>query len=422
MRLIVVEAAAEVLGNLPADEIPVPLRQIARFRPQSRAKQGAVPIAGQLETNAAFRDKVARPLRDGQPELCAALEAGEVPAAADPVRLAALAYLLRPRGWTEHVETARAELERVAGAAQEAETARTVAALRDQLAEARTARSEELERMRSELKEARTEIADLRRRLHDEKRTAKAARERAENVEKRHNTDRAETLTALGAADKELKGLRAKLGQAEAALESNRKAAREGRKLEDIRLRLLLDTLVEAAQGVRSELNLPAVILRPADLAGGVDPSAAPAAGRSLSENDPQLFNQVLALPHVHLIVDGYNVTKTGYGELPLADQRNRLISGLGGLAAQTHAEITCVFDGASLDGHIAVQAPRGVRVLFSRPGQIADDLIGELLKVEPPGRAVVVVSSDQEVAASARRAGGRPATASLLLKRLGRF
>jgi hypothetical protein len=58
---------------------------------------------------------------------------------------------------------------------------------------------------------------------------------------------------------------------------------------------------------------------------------------------------------------------------------------------------------------------------LFSPPGQIADELIGELVRAEPQGRALVVVSSDQEVAASARRAGARPATATLLLKRLGR-
>ena len=41
-------------------------------------------------------------------------------------------------------------------------------------------------------------------------------------------------------------------------------------------------------------------------------------------------------LPQVHLIVDGYNVTKTGYGELPLVDQRTRLVTALAALAART--------------------------------------------------------------------------------------
>ena len=74
-------------------------------------------------------------------------------------------------------------------------------------------------------------------------------------------------------------------------------------------------------------------------------------------------------------------MTKTGYGDLPLADQRARLTSGLGSLHAQTKAEVTVVFDGAELDAPVPVQAPRGVRVLFSAPGQTADDLIGQLVQ-----------------------------------------
>ncbi len=417
-----VEVAAEALGSLPESEVPAPLRQVARFRPQSRAKQGAVPIAAQLERDGKFRERVAAPLREAQPELVGALEAGEVPAAADPVRLAALAYLLRPAGWASYVETACAELERAQSASQEAEAAREAAELKEQLAAARATRSEELDRLRGQLKEAKGEIADLRRKIHEERRQARAAVERLAEQERAAAAEREEQLAALAVLEKEIKGLRARLVSAETALEAGRKAAREGRSLADVRLRLLLDTLVDAAQGMRRELNLPAVISRPADHVSGAEAASAAQGGRSLSENDAQLFNELLTLPQAHLIVDGYNVTKTGYGELPLADQRARLVSGLGGLYSQTQAEITVVFDGAWLDGPVAVQAPRGVRVLFSRPGQIADDLIAELVRAEPPGRPFVVVSSDQEVAASARRAGGRTATATLLLRRLGRF
>jgi predicted RNA-binding protein with PIN domain len=181
---------------------------------------------------------------------------------------------------------------------------------------------------------------------------------------------------------------------------------------------------VDAAQGVKRELALPSIVTRPADLVGGIEPTNAAhraLPGRALSDNDPQLLEQLLTLPQVHLIVDGYNVTKTGYGELPLADQRTRLVSGLGGLAAQTGAEITVVFDGAELEAPIAIGAPRGVRVRFSHPGQIADELIGDLVRAEPHGRAIVVVSSDREVADAARRAGARPASSALLLKRLSR-
>jgi predicted RNA-binding protein with PIN domain len=184
---------------------------------------------------------------------------------------------------------------------------------------------------------------------------------------------------------------------------------------------MLLDALMDAAQGLRRELALPATISRPADSVGAVEPVGRGALpGRGLSEQDPALLDKLLTLPKVHLIIDGYNVTKTGYGELPLADQRNRLVRGLGGLASQTGAEITCVFDGAELDAPVAITAPRGVRVLFSLPGQTADELIGRLVRAEPEGRAVVVVSADREVADAARRAAARPAPSSLLLRRLG--
>ena len=47
-------------------------------------------------------------------------------------------------------------------------------------------------------------------------------------------------------------------------------------------------------------------------------------------------LDALLAVPTLHLVVDGYNVSKTGYPELPLADQRSRLITQLGALAART--------------------------------------------------------------------------------------
>jgi predicted RNA-binding protein with PIN domain len=185
-----------------------------------------------------------------------------------------------------------------------------------------------------------------------------------------------------------------------------------------------MDALEDAAKGLRKELALPTTISRPADYVAGVSPGmpsvrAVPA--RALADDDPQLLDQLLAIPNLHLIVDGYNVTKTGYPSLTLADQRSRLLTGLGGLAVQARVEVTCVFDGAELDGPVQVSAPRGVRVMFSAPGQIADDLIRQLVRAEPAGRAIAVVSSDREVGDSVRRMGARPVPAMLLHKRLGR-
>ncbi|QKG26460.1 hypothetical protein ACTIVE_8113 [Actinomadura verrucosospora] len=419
-----VEAAAELIGALPADEVPVPLRRFARFERRKRAKLARQHIAAVLEKDPEFRGRVAEPLRETQPDLVEAVEGGSVPPAADPVRVAVLAYLLRPDGWTELVEAARAELERSATASEEEAAERRVAALKEELAAARTARATEVDRLRAELRDSKAEVAELRRKLHDARGRYRAAQERAETLAADTDRELAAARESSAAADKELRRLRSRAAQAEAAAEAAKRAAREGRNVDDVRLRLLLDALVDAAQGVRRELALPSVIGRPADAVGALEPDrlahrALP--GRALSDGDPQLLDRLLTLPQVHLVVDGYNVTKTGYGELPLSDQRTRLVSGLGGLAAQTRAEVTCVFDGAELDAPVAISAPRGVRVLFSRPGQTADELIGELVRAEPGGRAVVVVSSDREVADAARRANARPCPSTLLLRRLGR-
>ena len=120
-------------------------------------------------------------------------------------------------------------------------------------------------------------------------------------------------------------------------------------------------------------------------------------------------------------MIDGYNVTKTGYGSLPLDGQRQRLLTRLGALAAQTGAEVTVVFDGAALDGPTPSGSPRGVRTLFSPAGTTADTVI----RPPGPGRAartcVVVVSSDREVADGVRAAGAWTVPSAALLRRLDR-
>ena len=142
--------------------------------------------------------------------------------------------------------------------------------------------------------------------------------------------------------------------------------------------------------------------------------------GVARHRDDPGRLDQLLALPRAHLVVDGYNVTKRGFGDLPLERQRSRLVTELSGLAGQTGAEVTVAFDGAERV-HGLPPTPRSVRVLFSRKGQTADDLIRRLVRAEPDGRPVVVVSSDREVADSVRRSGAYPVSSDALLRRLAR-
>lgn len=424
VRLHVVDLAAQLLGSMPSSAVPAPLRGIARFDPRKRARLGGALIAAQLETDKEFREIVAEAITEGWPELVQSLAEGVVPPAADPVVVAAAAYLTRPPGWPEMVELAREELERSADTAQESAHEEVVRRLRDQLAAQKAQAKSDIERLREQLKAARAENADLRRKLHDARRRAKEAEAVAAEMTAAAEEAKAAVASATSAMETELRRTRERLAAAERQLEAARRAAREGRSIEDARVRLLLDALQDAAAGLRRELALPSTISRPADTVAAVSPDRPSVSGvpaRALADDDPALLDQLLALPQLHLIIDGYNVTKTGYGTLTLADQRDRLMTGLGGLVAQTRVEVTCVFDGAELNGPVPVVAPRGVRVMFSAPGQIADDLIRQLVRAEPVGRAIAVVSSDREVADSVRRMGARPVPSSLLLRRLSR-
>jgi predicted RNA-binding protein with PIN domain len=225
---------------------------------------------------------------------------------------------------------------------------------------------------------------------------------------------RAQLETQAAAHEAELRRQRARQAEAERSAETARRGTRTERDVDDARLWLLVDTLVQAAAGVRRELSLPAPDLRPADVVASADTEA----GRR-SAHDAAALDRLLAVPNVHVIVDGYNVTKTGYGELSLADQRARLVGALAALAAQSGAEVTVAFDGGAKPPMQPV-TPRGVRVLFSAPDEIADDLIRRLVAAEPPGRPVVVVTSDQQVVADTSLDGAWSVPSAVLLSRLG--
>ena len=187
-----------------------------------------------------------------------------------------------------------------------------------------------------------------------------------------------------------------------------------------MRLALLVDTVAGAVTGLRRELALPEESdsgRRPADTVPGASPPVASAG----QVEDPAGLDRLLTLRAVHLVVDGYNVTKTGYPELTLAEQRDRLVGQLAALAARTAAEVTVVFDGAGV-----VSAPtttaRGVRVLFSDPGVPADDVVRALVAAEPEGRPVVVVTSDRALADAVRRSGAHRVRSAVLLARLARI
>jgi predicted RNA-binding protein with PIN domain len=425
VRARVVTLVAAAMTGLPADEVPVSLRKVARFAPHRRARLGGAAIAAQLTSDAVFRQRVAAKVQAEAGELGAAVAGGASPGAADPVEVAALAYLTRPSGWRDLVEAAGATLR------AEADTAAVVAQVRD--AEARATQAEydrevarvEADKLRAELARVRDELKTLREDLRGSVRALRETEKRERRANELLATEKGRAVRAVADHDAELRRLRGKLAETEAAVGSARSAAKEARTVDDARLWLLLETIAQAATGLRRELALDPATVLPADITAADEQAQRPGASarqpaRAMAEHDPARLDQLLALPRAHLVVDGYNVTKRGYGELDLERQRNRLVTGLSAIAAQTGAEVTVAFDGAERM-HGLPAAPRGVRVLFSRKGQTADELIRALVRAEPDGRPVIVVSSDREVADGVRRAGAYPLPADALLRRLAR-
>ncbi|MGX1514417.1 NYN domain-containing protein [Streptomyces collinus] len=422
VRRRVVQIVSDGFGSLTLGELPAQLRQYARFAPNRRVKFAGNAMAAAVETDPLFRQRIGEKFRDGQPELAEALDAGAALPAADPLDVAAAAYVLRPHGWVKLVTAAGEEAQRADAERADEESRAELERLHEELARAREHTRTETERLRTELDAAKREAESLHRKLRSALSDVKRGEAALRKIRAELDSVRAEGQTQVSAAESEARRLKARLGEAEATLEATRKAAREGRSVEDMRVRLLLDTLLDAAQGLRRELALPPVSVRPAETVDAVEPgrmTPKDIANRALSENDPAILDQLLALPQAHLVVDGYNVTKTGYPQMPLEKQRLRLLGQLSQLAAQTGAEMTCVFDGAELVAPVLLAPPRGVRVLFSKPGVTADELIRQLVRAEPPGRPVIVVSTDREVADGVARAGARPVASAVLLKRL---
>jgi predicted RNA-binding protein with PIN domain len=424
VRQRIVAFASEALPALPPDQVPSSLRAVARFTPARRIRHGAPPVAAALATDVGFREGVAARAAESAGALGEVVAAGGRPAAADPVEVAALAYLLRPDGWRDVVAAAAALARDDEGRTQLAARTADVERLTAQLERVRAQHRADLDRLRAETAVLREDVDRARTRARELGRALKDAETETRRAAETLSTERGRASAATSAVEAENRRLRARLADAEAAASVARQAVREGRSVDDARLWLLVETLGQAAQGLRRELALAPPAVLPGDLvaeeSGAQVPIGSAMPARALGADDPGRLDQLLALPRVHLVVDGYNVTKTGYGDLSLEQQRARLVGGLAALAAQTGAEVTVVFDGAERLP-AAPAAPRGVRVLFSRPGEIADEVVRRLVRAEPAGRPVVVVSSDREVADGVRRSGAHTAAAVALVRRLGR-
>jgi predicted RNA-binding protein with PIN domain len=327
-----------------------------------------------------------------------------------------VAYLTRPAGWTDVLAAANRRWadERGAASGPRAELDRLRAELTDLRAQLRGESARTREAVAAAAGELTEQVAELRRNVRERTRELRQA-ERERDAAAADAAELRAHIEALAAAhDAELRRQRARHAEAQRSAETARRDSRVERDVDDARLWLLIDTLVQAAGGLRRELSLPPPSLHPAYVVASAEPGMA-----RRTATDAAALDRLLAMPNVHLVVDGYNVTKTGYGDLPLAEQRTRLVGAVAALVAQSGAEITVVFDGGERPPLLPA-VPRGVRVLFSAADEIADDLIRRLVAAEPAGRPIVVVTSDQQVVRDTARDGAWSASSAVLLDRLG--
>ncbi len=412
--------AARALSAMPPEQIPPALRRAAAFAPARRAKLAGPQLAAALEADDEFRQRLAVHVRAMVPQLIRALDEGTPLPPARALETAAAAYLVRPSGWESVVQSARdVELSRGGGADEDETVQRLTTALSAARSEVKVVR----ERLRGQLDDVKADNAQLRRTLGEVRQQLRGAQAAALSADQSEQDARREALTGARAAEAENRRWRSRVAELEGQLAATRRAGRDARDTETMRLRLLLDTVVDAAAGLRRELALAPSDLSPADTVSAVEPASAALTdkvGHGLSNDDPVLLRRLLELPRVHLIVDGYNVSKSAWPSSPLDQQRARLTSRIAALVAPKRVETTVVFDGAELLDRPSVTAPRGIRVRFSPAGVIADDLIRELVSSEPLGRPVVVVSSDRELAESVAERGARPVTSSALIGVLG--
>jgi len=345
-----------------------------------------------------------------------AVRDGSSTAASDPVDTAIVAYLTRPDGWADTV--ARANARWADGRGHSDASTERIGKLREEIAELRATVKTEPARVRKAVQEAEAQsgaqLSDSRRQLRTRTAELRSLATAAEQAQAALAEANRRIESAESAHEVELRRIRSRITELERTAETTRRSARVERDVDEARLWLLVGTLTEAAAGIRRELSLPEPAVRPGDTVAAGRPGA-----RSRRADDPAAVDQLLALPNVHVIVDGYNVTKTGYGGLSLSDQRQRLIGAMATLAGRSGAEVTIAFDGGERPP-AQPPVPRGVRVLFSAADEIADDLIRALVDAEPTGRPVVVVTSDQQVVTDVQRAGAWTVPSAVLLTRLG--
>ena len=378
-------AMGSYLRAAPKGDLPPALRPLAG-RHQKMLARHKTEILGALEENNVVRALVAEWL-DHKPR---------IPAAdAHALRLAAT----RPDGWEEAL----------AGRAVPPKTrpARSSKPAGDDGAVARA--NERAKKAKEEARRARTDaeraVKAAERRVQQLAAQVDELTARVKALEKETAAAHKETATARAEAEREVRKARRRADQAERAAKDARKdlqaATAETKKLA---------SAPRPAKPPPKKKPAPRAPKPPAKRT----PLRAP---KGRLDEAPETLEEWLRAAYVHLLIDGYNVSKArgGFGDLSLADQRQRVIQGVGKVVRRTGAKATIVFDGSEVPPGTNRRARAPVAVEYSRPDEIADDhLIAKLEDL--PAFPVIVVTNDRELQDRARALGATIARSTQLL------
>lgn len=385
VELLLVRGLGRYITEAPLGQLPASVRRFKGFRGKALARHSATILA--LLDEDASRALILQWLDDDKPSL-----PGEV---AGALRIAAE----RSKGWAQELAALSSD-DNPDGGPEGGEAERLEAALekeRGKTARAREAAKKEKAELQSVLAEEKAERARLERRAAELELELDRTRSEIEELRSRSEQD-------LARAERELRRARS---TAEKAAASEREASERLRSAE---VELERYRAAAEAPAVKPKRKPPAPRKKPRT---GERRVLKVPKGRLADE--PEVLDAWLQRDDVHLIVDGYNVTKseTGYPELELENQRERLIADLIALSARRKVDATVVFDGSSVTRLRSTKSR--VKVVFTDEGEIADDAIVEMVEKMPPF-PVIVATNDRELQERVTALGATVATSAQLL------
>ncbi|MBI2169319.1 MAG: NYN domain-containing protein [Actinobacteria bacterium] len=456
--------AGEALREFKAQDVPPALRPLLGFDRRgfsSAAARGQLRRA--LEAEPGFLAEVLAAIGD-RAELAAmlsdwtpgrAVELAEQAEGRDDLPLMASALVVgRPEGWEVGVGVVMALAERRLRERSADDDRRAFETQVRRAEEAQRRAEEEAARLAAEVdrvgEELRAERASRRDREDAAEAAAGEARRRVEELEAELaaveragaqavvRADReAERAAAAERTAREVRAEAARARALEARLESERA---EARALSAEEADLLARASEIAHRLVEPEAAAPspsASEARPSEAAAGEGPPT-PVVPQALEEDGslprgrgrrrkvdlppgiigPSIegLRAALSGDDPAVIVDGYNVSMLAWGEEAPDTQRQRLCALLERLHLRTNRSVTVVFDGADVEG---IRPPRrpGVRVIFSVPGEEADDVVVREVRALPNDRPVIAVSSDRRVEAEVENAGALAVPSDVFLE-----